>query len=118
MNTVFSSKQIAKTFDLTADLILRQYKSDKMAKFMKIKSINPKLKQSETAKKIKISSSTLQWCRREMNLLSQYRIPPILNTHTRKQMFTNNTEHDLELTSNDHKITSNEPVKSRGKKRR
>ena len=53
-------KQISKTGDLNADFILRQYNLDKMAKFIEIKSINPKLKQSEIVKELKISSSTLQ----------------------------------------------------------
>ena len=43
---------------------MRQYKLDKMAKFMEIKSVNPKLKQSEIARELKISSSTLQRYRR------------------------------------------------------
>ena len=44
MNNIFSLEQIAKTGDLNADLIMRQYKLDKMAKFMENKSVNPKLK--------------------------------------------------------------------------
>ena len=47
---------------------MRQYKLDKMGTFVEIKSINPKLKHSETARELKISS-TLQRYRRETNLL-------------------------------------------------
>ena len=43
MNNTFPLEQIAKTGDLNADLVMRQYKLDEMAKFMEIKSINPKL---------------------------------------------------------------------------
>ena len=43
---------------------------DKMAKFMEIKSTNPKLKQSEIAKELKESSSTIQRYRREIKMLS------------------------------------------------
>ena len=95
-----------------------------MAKFMEIKSTNPKLKQSEVDKELTASSSTLQRYRRETNMLSFYRIPPSSNTnHTRKQKTTNKklddvkmTSDDLQMTSNDLKTTSNEPVKYRKNK--
>ena len=74
MNNSFSLEQIAKTGDLNADLIMRQFRLDKMAKFMEITSINPKLKQSEIAKELAISTSTLQRYRREINMHSSYRI--------------------------------------------
>ena len=60
MNNTFTSEQIAETGDLTADLVMRQYMLDKLAKYMEIKSTNPKLKQSELAKELNVSSSTLQ----------------------------------------------------------
>ena len=117
MNNTFSLEQIYKTGDLNADLIMRQYKLDKMAKFMEIKSINPKLKQSEIPKELEISTSTIQRYRREINMLSPYRISP--NTiYTRKQKTPNTnlddvkmTSNDLKMTSNDLKTTSNESVK-------
>ena len=49
MKNNFSLEQIAKTGDLNADLIMRQYKLDKMDKFMEMKSTSPNLKQSEIA---------------------------------------------------------------------
>ena len=86
MNNTYSLDQIQKTGDLNAHLIMIQYKLDKMAKFMEINSNNPKLKQSEIAKLIELSSSTIQRYRREVNMLSLYRIPPSSKTnHTRKQ---------------------------------
>ena len=57
MNNNFSWEKVAKTGDLNADLIMRQYKLDKIAKFIEIKSINQKLKQSKIAKDFRISSS-------------------------------------------------------------
>ena len=60
MKKNFSIEQTAKTVDLNADLMMRQNISDKMAKFMKIKSINPKLKQSEIAKDLAVSISALK----------------------------------------------------------
>ena len=90
MNNTFSFEQLFKTGDLNADLILRQYKLDKMAKFMESKTINPKLKQSEIAKDLKISSSTIQQYKTDINMLCLYRIPPSSNTnHTRKQKTSN-----------------------------
>ena len=47
MNNTFSLEQLSKTFSLDSYLILRQYKLDLMARFMEIKSMNPKLEQSE-----------------------------------------------------------------------
>ena len=74
MNITSSLEQIAKNVDLNADLILRQYKLNKMAKFMEIKSIIPDLKQSEIAKELAISASIPQRQRRKMNMHSPYRI--------------------------------------------
>ena len=50
MNTTFSLKQISKTDNLDSNLLLRQYKFDLMARFMEIKSRNPKIIQNEIAK--------------------------------------------------------------------
>ena len=44
MNNAYSLDQIQKAGDLNADLIMKQYKLDKMAQFMETKSNNPKLK--------------------------------------------------------------------------
>ena len=77
---------------------------------MEIKSGNPKLKQSEIARVLKISSSTIQRYRRELGMLSQNRLPPSSKTHTRKQKTSNNTninEQDLKMTSKDE---NDEPV--------
>ena len=40
MNNTFSLEQISKTGNLNADLILRQYKLDIMARFMQIESLS------------------------------------------------------------------------------
>ena len=73
---------------------------------MEIKSINQKLKQSEEARETKISSSTLQRYRRELNMLSPYKIPPSSQTQTGKQKLSNLTDPDLKMTSYDLKLTS------------
>ena len=118
MKKTFSLDQTFKTSDLNADLIMIQYKLDKMAKIMEIKYMNPKLKPSEIVKDWKISSSTKQRYRREIIMLSPCKRPPSSNiNHTTKQKTPNTnpddfkmTSNDLTMTSNELKTTSNEPV--------
>ena len=71
---------------------------------MEMKFINSKIRQSEIARELKTSSSTLQWYRREINMLSPHRIPSSSTTHTRKQKTSNSTEKDLRMTSVDLKM--------------
>ena len=47
-----------------------------MAGFMRVKYENPKLKQSQIANQLGLSSSTLQRYRIDMNMFSPYRICP------------------------------------------
>ena len=68
---------------------------------MEIKSVNPKLKQSDIARELKISSSTLQRYRREIKMLRPYKIPLSSNTCTEKQKTSKRTEHEFKMTSND-----------------
>ena len=113
MNNIFSLQQIQKTSNLDANLISRQYKLNLMADFMKVKYENPKMKQSEIANQLGLSS-TLQRYRNDINMLSPYKINPN-NTNKRtkevKNTNTNNNSqpnHDLErpqTTSNDFKPT-------------
>ena len=124
MNNTYSPDQMQKTGDLKADLLLRQNKLDKMAKFMQITSNNPILKQPEIAKLLELSSSTVQRYRRKINMLSAYNIPLSSKTnHTKKQKTPNKnlndvmlTSNDLKMTSNDIKTTSKEPVKNKKNK--
>ena len=74
-----------------------------MAKFMEIKSMNPKSTQKELAKELRLSTSSLQRYRQDKNLPSPYGVPS--NSHKRKQRILNR-EHDLErleMNSNDLK---------------
>ena len=85
MNNTYSLDQIQKIGDLNADLIMRYNKLDKMANFMEIKANHPRLKQSEIAKLLGLSSSAIQRYRKEIYMISPYRIPPSSKTnHTRK----------------------------------
>ena len=93
MNNTFSLKQVSKTSNIVSNLILRQYKLDLMARFLKINSVNPNLKQDQVAKKLGCSSSTLQRYRQGLNMLPPFSIPP--KSHKRKQKISNR-EHDLE----------------------
>ena len=110
MNNTHSLDQIQETGGLKADLILKKYKLDKMTKLMEIKSNNPKLKQSEIAKIFELSSSTIQQYRREINMLSTYRIRPSSKANKKKKQKTPNTNrNDVMVTSKDLKMTSNDP---------
>ena len=60
MNNSFSLQQIQKTSNLDANLISRQYKLILVADFMKVKYENSRMKQSEIANQIGLSTSTLQ----------------------------------------------------------
>ena len=73
MNKSFPLQQIEKTSNLDANLISRQYKLNIMADFMRVKYENPKLKQSEIASTLGVSSLTLQRYRNDINMLSPYR---------------------------------------------
>ena len=82
MANTFSLQQKSRTSNLDANLISRQYKLNLMADFMRVKYENPKLKQSEIANQLGLSTSTLQRYRNDINMLSPYRIHPS-NTNKR-----------------------------------
>ena len=110
MNNSFSLQQIQKTSNLDANLISRQYKLNLMADFMKLKYENPRMRQSEIANQLGMSSSTLQRYRNDINMLSPYRINP---NNTKKQskkaiIDDNSNLKRPQMTSNDLKITSND----------
>ena len=93
MNNTVSLQRISQTGNLDSNLKLRQYKLDPMARFIQIKSMNPRLKQSEIAEELGCSNSTLQRYRNDIKKLPHYRIRP--NSHKRRQK-TPNREHDLD----------------------
>ena len=85
MNNNFSLQQIQKTSNLDANLISRQYKLNLIADFMKLKYENPRMRQSEIANQLGMSSSTLQRYRNDINMLSPYRISPNNTKKTTKK---------------------------------
>ena len=118
MNNSFSPQQISGTSNLDANLISRQYKLNLMADFMRVKYENLKLKQSEIANKLGLSSSTLQRYRNDTIMLSPYRINPN-NTNKRTKKFkntnfANNSHREQDLKR--PQMTSNEPVKNKKSK--
>ena len=76
MNKRFPPQQISRTGNLDANLIARQNKLNLMTDFMRIKYENPRMKQSEIANQLNLSSSFLQRYRNDINMLSPYRIQP------------------------------------------
>ena len=70
MNNIFSLQQIQKTSNLDANLKSRQYKLKLMADFMRLKYENPRMKQSQIANQIGLSTSTLQRYRNDIKMLS------------------------------------------------
>ena len=74
MNNISPLEQISGTGSLDANLILHQHKLDSMARFMEIKSINPKMKQKEVGKELGYSSSTLQRYRNDIKMQSSYKL--------------------------------------------
>ena len=118
MNNNFSLQQIQKTSNLDANLISRQYKLNLMADFMRVKYENPKMKQSEIANQLGMSSSTLQKCRNDINMLSPYRINQN-NVKKRSKKAKIDDNSDLkrpQMTSNDLEMNSKEPVKNKKNK--
>ena len=121
MNNSFSLQQIQKTSNLDANLISRQYKLNLMADFMRVKYQNPRLKQSEIANQIGMSSSTVQRYRNDINMISPYRINPNnVKKQQKKTKIDNNgdlkrpqmTSNDLKTTSNDKKTKSKKVLKA------
>ena len=117
LNNNFSLQQIQKTSNLDANLISRQYKLNLMADFMKVKYENPRMKQSEIANQLGMSSSTIQRYRNDINMLSPYRISPT-NSKKRSKKAKIDDNSDLkrpQMTSIDSETNSKEPVKNKKK---
>ena len=83
MNNTFSLEQKSKTRSRDSKLRLPLYELDLMATFMEIKSMFLKLKENEITKDLGYSTSSLRRNRRDINMLSPYRIPP--SSYRRKQ---------------------------------
>ena len=115
MNNTPSLNEINKTANLDPNLLTRHYKLKLMNDFMHLKYLNPRMKQSEIANNLNMSSSTLQRYRNDINMFSPYRISPN-NVKERPKKAKIDDIGDLrrpQMTSNDIKTTSNETVKNK-----
>ena len=118
MNHTPSLNEISNTANMDPNLLTRHYKLKIMNDFMYMKYQNPKLKQSELANNLNMSSSTIQRYRNDINMLSPYRINPN-NTKKRTKKPKIDDISDLkrpQMTSNDVKTTLNETVKNKKNK--
>ena len=109
MNTP-SLNEINKTASMDPNLITKHYKLKLMNDFLNIKYQNPKMKQSEIANQLDISSSTLKRYRNDINMLSPYRINQN-NGKKRTKMalntdFDSNSPHEADIQR--PQMTSNE----------
>ena len=120
MNNSFSLQQVQKTSNLDANLISRQYKLNLMADFMPLKQENPKMKKSEIANQLGLSSSTIQRYRNDINMLSPYkiqsnninkRIKKARNTNSDNDSQPNHDDKRPQMTSNDLKTIQTESNK-------
>ena len=124
MNNTPSLSEINKTANMDPNLLTRHYKLKIMNDFMHIKYQNPKLRQSEIASQIGLSTSTLQRCRGDINMLSPYRIQPNnTNKRTKKAkntIFDDNSRNETDvkrpqMTSNDLKDLNHHQIKQKQK---
>ena len=118
MNHFPSLNEINRTANMDPNLLTRHYKLKIMNDFMYMKYQNPKLKQSELANNLNMSSSTIQRYRNDINMQSPYRINPN-NVKKRTKKPKIDDIGDLkrpQITSNDVKTTLSETVKNKKNK--
>ena len=105
-----SLNDINKIANMDPNLITRYYKIKTMNDFMNAKYQNPKLRQSEIASQLKMSTSSIQRQRNEINMNSPYR-----NNVKKRQKKTKIDENgDInrpQMTSKDLKTTSKTKMK-------
>ena len=114
MNNTPSLNEINKTANMDPNLITKHYQLKLMNDFMNIKYHNPKLKQSEIASQLNMSTSTIQRQRNDINMLSPYRINPN-NVKKRSKKVKIDENNDLkrpQTNSNDKKTKSKNVLKA------
>ena len=121
MNNTPSSSETNKIANMNPNLITKYYKIKNMNDFMNVKYQNPKLKQSEIASQLKMSTSSIQRQRNDLNMDSPYRINPNnVKKRQKKAKIDNNgdfnrpqmTSKDLKTTSNDKKTKTKNVLKA------
>ena len=110
MNKTPSLNEINKTANMDPNSITRFYQLKLMNAFMNVKYQNPKMKQSEIASQLKVSTSSIQRQRNDINMNSPYRITPN-NVKKRQKKAKIDENKDLKRGSDDLKrpqMTSND----------
>ena len=117
MNKTPSLSEINIVANMDPNLITKYYKIKNMNDFMNVKYQNPRLKQSEIASQLKISTSSIQRQRNDMNMNSPYRINPNnVKKRQKKAKIDNNSDLNRpQMTSKDLKTTSNDNEKTKMK---
>ena len=118
MNNIPSLNETNKNSTMDPNMLTKYYKLQLMNDFMYMKYQNPKLKQSELANNLNMSSSTIQRYRNDINMLSPYRFSPNnVKKRTKKAKIDNIGDLKRpQLTSNDVKTTLNESIKNKKNK--
>ena len=115
MNNTPSLSEVNKIANMDPNLITKYYKIKNMNDFMNVKYQNPKLKQSEIASQSKMSTSSIQRQRNDINMNSPYRINPN-NVKKRQEKSKIDDNGDLnrhQMTSNDLKTNSYDNKKTK-----
>ena len=86
---------------LNEQLLFSEYKLNLMADFMRVKNENPRMKLSQLANQLGMSSSTIQRYRNDINMLSPYTINPN-NTKKRSKKalntyFNDDSHHEVDV---------------------
>ena len=101
MNNTPSLNEINKTANMNPNLLTRHYELKLMNDFMYIKYHNPKMKQSQIADQLNLSSSTIKRYRNDINMLSPYRINPNIKKKRPKKSlntdFDNKSLHEVDV---------------------
>ena len=116
MNTP-SLAEINKTANMDPNLLTRHYKLKLMNDFMNVKYQNPKMKQSDIANQLNMSTCTIQRQSNDITMLSPYRINPN-NVKKRPKKAKIDDNGDLkrpQMSSDDLKTTSNDNKKTKTK---
>ena len=115
MNNIPSLNEINENSTMDPNMLTKYYKLKIMNDFMYMKYQNPKLKQSDLANNLNMSSSTIQRYRNDINMQSPYRINPNNTKKPTKKPKIDDIG-DLkrpQMTSNDVKTTLNETAKNK-----
>ena len=120
MNDTPSLNEINKNSAMDPNMLTKYYRLKLMNDFMNIKYQNPKMTQLEISSQLKMSPSTIQRYRNDINMTSPYRINPNnVEKRSKKAKIDDNgdlkrpnlTSIDLKTTSNDKKSKSKNVLK-------